>query len=74
MNRPLFKKALDHIKANPEEWDQGTYCGVPCCFAAHVNRINGFDNDALQHPWVVAGGKAKAERITREEFDMERKK
>jgi hypothetical protein len=49
MNRPLFKKVLDHIKENPQEWNQLAWnknckfsCGTDYCFAGNAELMAGF--------------------------------
>lgn len=42
MNKPLLKQTLDHIKANPESWDQSRwFCGTAACFAGHACLLSG---------------------------------
>lgn len=36
-----FRAVLDHIVANPGEWNQREYLGIPCCFAGHAARMSG---------------------------------
>lgn len=46
-NIPLLQKALDHIEAHPEEWDQrhwglSTSCGTVACLAGHITLADGW--------------------------------
>ena len=46
-NVPLLQKALDHIEAHPEEWDQHhwglkTSCGTVACLAGHITLADGW--------------------------------
>jgi len=50
VNVPLLRKALEHITAHPEEWDQTqwaqqTSCGTACCVAGHVALMTGHEID-----------------------------
>jgi hypothetical protein len=41
-NVVLLEKTLEHIKAFPEDWDQGYYrCGTAMCFAGHASMLAG---------------------------------
>lgn len=47
-NVPLLQKALDHIEAYPEEWDQDTWgtrssCGTTACLAGHIALLTGWE-------------------------------
>lgn len=48
MNRELFSKILDRIKADPETWNQKAWacrkpdCGTAYCFAGHIAADMGF--------------------------------
>lgn len=61
MNTELFNRVLAHIKAHPEEWDQGSYrkpesdCGSACCLAGHAVLLAGtpYERAAINGPiWV----------------------
>lgn len=45
LNVPLLQKALDHIEAHPEEWEQESWgvktpCGTRACLAGHITLID----------------------------------
>jgi hypothetical protein len=47
INVPLLQKALDHIEAHPEEWEQELWgkrqpCGTTACLAGHITLIDGW--------------------------------
>jgi hypothetical protein len=47
INLPLLQKALDHIEAHPEEWDQESWgrqtaCGTTACLAGHIALMDGW--------------------------------
>jgi hypothetical protein len=48
LNLPLLQKALDHIEAHPEEWNQGSWgqtvqgCGTTACLAGHIALLDGW--------------------------------
>jgi hypothetical protein len=31
-----LRAALQHITDNPETWNQGEFCGTPCCLYGHI--------------------------------------
>lgn len=47
VNVPLLRKALEHVTAHPEEWDQGVWakrssqCGTQYCLAGTVVVLSG---------------------------------
>lgn len=47
INVPLLQKALDHVEAHPEEWDQESWgrqtpCGTTACLAGHIALMDGW--------------------------------
>ncbi|GGM55882.1 hypothetical protein GCM10012275_28780 [Longimycelium tulufanense] len=47
INVPLLRKALKHVTARPEEWDQSTWafrtsCGTVYCLAGHIATMAGW--------------------------------
>lgn len=42
-NVTLLKQTLEHIKANPETWEQGLWCGTSQCFAGWAVTLAGMD-------------------------------
>jgi hypothetical protein len=45
---PILRKALEHITAHPEEWDQRrwaskTLCGTSCCLAGTILAQQGYN-------------------------------
>ena len=40
MNVRLLRKVQRAIVANPEEYDQSSYCGTACCIAGWAVRLN----------------------------------
>lgn len=59
-NAELAYKALDHIDAHPEEWDQATWhCGTAACFAGHALRLSGCQLERIGiNGAIVAAGPA----------------
>jgi hypothetical protein len=50
MNIENFRKVLNHITENPDEWDQEYWRGVgrKCfCFAGHAEALAGLDSEGL---------------------------
>lgn len=41
VNTELLKATLEHIKDNPETWDQGQWCGTAQCFAGWAVSLAG---------------------------------
>ena len=48
IDAPILRKALEHITAHPEEWDQNqwaardTLCGTSCCLAGTIAVQQGY--------------------------------
>jgi hypothetical protein len=63
-----LRKALEHITAHPEEWDQdqwaarGIVCGTSCCLAGTIALQQGYAFDF--HP--IGGGQASASYATKD--------
>lgn len=49
-NVALLKRTLEHIKDNPETWDQSNWCGTAQCFAGWAVTFAGAKIDQL---WEV---------------------
>lgn len=52
-NIPLFRKTLEHIEANPSEWQQSIWgvqssCGTSFCFAGTALHLNGNELDWVE--------------------------
>jgi len=63
-NAELAYRVLDHIKANPEEWDQSFWaskrpCGTVACFAGWTVILGGYELDWKQVP----GGNPQATSV-----------
>lgn len=60
-NAELAHRVLDHIKADPESWDQAswyrkTHCGTVGCFAGWAVMLSGLKIEGPVYPVVVAEG------------------
>lgn len=58
-NNELLDKVLNHIKTNPETWDQSNWrCGTNYCFAGHAAILGGWrpvdDEDNVPY-WKLVG-------------------
>lgn len=54
-NKTLLKQTLEHIKANPESWDQSSwFCGTAACFAGHACLLSG-DRPGPEIPFAFKG-------------------
>lgn len=60
MNTSLLRRAVDHIKAHPEDWDQErflpwpTSCGTRYCIAGHIVVLSGEFSGEFP-AWLVNG-------------------
>lgn len=79
MNKTVYNRAFEYIKAHPEEWDQGCWtveafqennegCGTACCIAGRVALMSGkpFDQKAPGVPSVKELAQAELEITPRE--------
>lgn len=54
-NSALAYQTLDHIKAHPEEWNQGVWhCGTSHCFAGLVEVFTTGEDVSSESTWDVA--------------------
>lgn len=50
MSIAQLRTALEHIKANPDEWDQSTwFCGTAACLAGHIVLRDGWEPIDYDH-------------------------
>lgn len=79
-NVELLRKALEHITAHPEEWDQAAWayktdCGTSCCLAGHVVTLAGkqidFDPDSNMPAHRVVGEAGSIDQVAANLLDIE---
>src|SRR4051812_2770494 len=52
-NVALLKRTLNHIKDNPETWDQANWCGTSQCFAGWAVTLAGMHANILNETVAV---------------------
>lgn len=55
MKIAIYQKALRHIEAHPELWNQENWCGTACCIAGHIVKNEGYNAESLggHTPYIV---------------------